>query len=203
MTLRTSETRKRKRRNWGWALPLLHRFVGGAFLADLWISSCPRACAMGLALCPGFLHGSVGKESACSAGDAGEEGFGPWVGKIPWSRKWQPAQVFLPRKSRGQRSLAGRSPQGCRVGHDWARTALHPVVWCTFSLHPQNRLVRLTELQSLFQRQGNWVSERASHFLRPHNWPGVVSIKKREKKMWITGFHPSNSGLLLNSLYPL
>ena len=38
-------------------------------------------------------------------------GFDPWVRKIPWRRKWQPTPVFLPRKSRGQRSLEGYSPQ--------------------------------------------------------------------------------------------
>ena len=32
------------------------------------------------------------------------------IGKIPWSRKWQPTPVFLPGKSHGQRSLAGYSP---------------------------------------------------------------------------------------------
>ena len=36
------------------------------------------------------------------------------VRKIPWRRKWQPAPVFLPRKSHGQRSLAGYSPWGCK-----------------------------------------------------------------------------------------
>ena len=34
------------------------------------------------------------------------------VRKIPWRRKWQPTPVFLPRKSHGQRTLAGYSPQG-------------------------------------------------------------------------------------------
>ena len=37
-------------------------------------------------------------------------GFDPWVSKIPWRRAWQPTPVFLPGKSHGQRSLAGRSP---------------------------------------------------------------------------------------------
>ena len=32
--------------------------------------------------------------------------FDPWVGKIPWRRKWQPTPVFLSGKSHGQRSLA-------------------------------------------------------------------------------------------------
>ena len=44
-------------------------------------------------------------------------GFDSWVRKIPWKRKWQPTPAFLPRKSHGQRSLAGFSPQGHkRVG---------------------------------------------------------------------------------------
>ena len=38
--------------------------------------------------------------------------FSPWVGKIPWRRKWQPTPVFLPGKFHGQRSLAGYSPWG-------------------------------------------------------------------------------------------
>ena len=29
--------------------------------------------------------------------------FDPWVGKIPWRRKWQPTPVFLPGESHGQR----------------------------------------------------------------------------------------------------
>ena len=37
--------------------------------------------------------GSEGKASACNAGDLGSY---PWVGKIPWKRKWQPTLVFLP-----------------------------------------------------------------------------------------------------------
>ena len=40
--------------------------------------------------------------------------FDPWVGKIPWCRNWQPAPVFLPGKSHGQRSLAGCSPWGLK-----------------------------------------------------------------------------------------
>ena len=40
--------------------------------------------------------------------------FNPWVGKIPWQRKWLPTPVFLPGKSCGQRSLGGYNPQGCK-----------------------------------------------------------------------------------------
>jgi len=50
-----------------------------------------------------------------SAGDARDSlGFDPWVRKIPWSRKWQPAPVFLPGKFHEQRSLVGCSPWGHR-----------------------------------------------------------------------------------------
>ena len=41
--------------------------------------------------------------------DAGVAGFDPWVGKIPWSRKWQLTPVFLPGKFHGQRNLVGYS----------------------------------------------------------------------------------------------
>ena len=40
--------------------------------------------------------------------------FNPWVGKIPWRRKWQPPPVFLPGKSHRPRSLFGYGPQGCK-----------------------------------------------------------------------------------------
>ena len=38
----------------------------------------------------------------------------PWVGKIPWRRKWQSTPVVLPGKFHGQRSLAGYSPWACK-----------------------------------------------------------------------------------------
>ena len=36
-----------------------------------------------------------------------------------WRRERQPTPVFLSGQSHGQRSLAGYSPRGHRVGHDW------------------------------------------------------------------------------------
>ena len=54
-----------------------------------------------------------GKESTCLCR---RYRFDPWIGKIPWGRKWQPTP--LPGKSHGQRSLVGYGPRGCkRVGH--------------------------------------------------------------------------------------
>ena len=51
-----------------------------------------------------------GKESACQGGRQRRHEFIAWVGKVPWSRKWQPTPVFLPGKFYGQRSLVGSSP---------------------------------------------------------------------------------------------
>ena len=60
-----------------------------------------------------FPGGSEVKVSASNAGDPGSIlGFNPWVGKIPWRRKWQPTPVFLPGESHGRRSLVGYSPWG-------------------------------------------------------------------------------------------
>ena len=63
-----------------------------------------------------------GKESACQCRRYKRYGFNPWVRKIPWRRKRQPSSVLLPGKSHGQKSLAGYSPWGHRVGH---RSAQH------------------------------------------------------------------------------
>ena len=51
-------------------------------------------------------------------------GFNPWVRKIPWTRKWQPAPVFLPRQSHG-----GYSPPGLqRAGQDWMTACTCPTL---------------------------------------------------------------------------
>ena len=59
-----------------------------------------------------------GKESARQGRKRGRRGLDPRVGETPWRRVWQLPPGFLPEESPGQRSLAGYSPWGCRVGHD-------------------------------------------------------------------------------------
>ena len=54
-----------------------------------------------------FPRSSVGKESACNAGDTGSI---PGLGRSPCKGKWQPTPVFLPGEFYGQRNLAGYSP---------------------------------------------------------------------------------------------
>ena len=43
--------------------------------------------------------GASGKDSTCQCRRSKRHRFDPWVGKIPWRRKWQPTPVFLPGKS--------------------------------------------------------------------------------------------------------
>ena len=66
-------------------------------------------------------------------------GFNLWVGKIPWSRKWQPAPACLPGKFHGQRSLVSYSPWGHkevemteRLNTKWevcVKCFSHPELW--------------------------------------------------------------------------
>ena len=64
-----------------------------------------------------------GKDSDCQCR---RYRFNPWVGKIPWRRKWQATPVFLPWKSHGQRSQAGNSPRGLkRVRHELVTKQQH------------------------------------------------------------------------------
>ena len=53
------------------------------------------------------------RQTACQSRRCKRYGFDLWVRKIPWSRKWQPAPVFLPGKFHGQRSLVDYSPWDC------------------------------------------------------------------------------------------
>ena len=52
------------------------------------------------------------KNLPANAGNIKLHGFDPWVGKIPWRRKWQPTPILVPGKSHGQRRLADYSLWG-------------------------------------------------------------------------------------------
>ena len=47
----------------------------------------------------GFPGGASGKETTCQERRCKRSAFDPWVGKIPWRRKWRPTPVFLPGES--------------------------------------------------------------------------------------------------------
>ena len=65
-----------------------------------------------------------GEEPTCQSRRRKRLGFDPWVGELPWRRKWQPTPVLLPGESHGQGSLGGLQSIGShRVGHDWSNWA--------------------------------------------------------------------------------
>ena len=80
-----------------------HEKEDGTILKLTWQTSASLTGASQVALVVKNLPANAGGMTS---------GFSPWVGKVPWGRKWQPAPVFLPRESHGPRSLAGYSPQG-------------------------------------------------------------------------------------------
>ena len=57
----------------------------------------------------------------------GRPGFNPWVGKIPWRRKWQATPVLLPGKFHGLRSLVDYSPWGHKKSDTTGRLHFHKV----------------------------------------------------------------------------
>ena len=59
-----------------------------------------------------FQWASLVAQTVNTACNVGRHRFNPWVGKIPWRRKWWTTPVFLPVNSHGQQSLAGESPLG-------------------------------------------------------------------------------------------
>ena len=68
-----------------------------------------------------------GKESTCQSR---RHGFDPWVGKVPWRRKWQPTPVLLPRKSHRQRGLVGYSPWGRKESDMAEELSTSHSNWC-------------------------------------------------------------------------
>ena len=65
------------------------------------------------------------KDAPANSGNIKLHEFDPWVGKIPWRKKWQTTSVFLPGKSHGQRSLVGYSPWGCKKSDVTERACKH------------------------------------------------------------------------------
>ena len=95
---------------WGSSTDLHHGDVGSGF--RIW-EKLPREYSS--------------KEFACQGRRGKRLGFNPWVEKIHWSRKWQPAPVFLPGESHEHRSLTHYSPWGHKESYttEWQSANVH------------------------------------------------------------------------------
>ena len=110
----------------------------------------------------GFPDGTSSEEPAFQHRRHKRLGFGPWVGKIPWRRAWQPTPVSLPGEFRGQRSLAGFSPWG-RNESDTTEALMHP---CFFLLYT----MIYWENGNIWYTQVNWMNSGASIWSLVHPW---------------------------------
>ena len=86
-------------------------------------------------------------------------GFHPWVGKIPWRRKWQPTPVFLPGESQGQRSLVSYSP--------WGGKELDMTEWLTLLLY---------FIHPIQPKDGTWILDNFSLLWCPY----LPMVKKKK-----------------------
>ena len=90
----------------------------------------------------GFPGGATGKESACQCRRRQRQGFNPWVGKIPWSRKWQSTPVFWLGEFHGQKSLMNYSPWGCKQSDTTERLSI--IISCQV-INTRTQLVSVIE----------------------------------------------------------
>ena len=81
-----------------------------------WFTGLPRWLSVGKSICQCRRHGICRLDT--------------WVRNIPWRREWQPAPVFFPEESHGQRSLAGYSPWGHKE-LKWLSRSAHTSRWFT------------------------------------------------------------------------
>ena len=101
----------------------------------------------------------------------------PWIGKIPWSRKWQAAPVFFSGKSHGQRSLVGYSPWGCKESDTTEQLSMH--------IHCQNNL-------SPLDGKGSWSCVWEENMIL-HNLPKILDDLSDSKNShrWVRKFKES------------
>ena len=84
-----------------WLVETSPRSLPSSSRGTLPVQISPFTSHTGLGFCRGW--------SICL--QCGRPEFNPWVGKIPWRRKWQPTPVLLPGQSHGRRSLVGYHPR--------------------------------------------------------------------------------------------
>ena len=120
--------------------------------------------------------------------------FDPWVGKIPWRRKWLPTPVSLPGESDGQRSLA-TTVHGVTNSRTWLKQ-LSMQMWMTQTLwgKEDKPVVFLKTKQEGIHWNHRRVRTRApSVFL-------ISTLTNHHKNSWHL-YHASHIQLLLQKLY--
>ena len=103
--------------------------------------------------------------------------FNFWVGKILRSRKWQPAPVFLPGKTCGQRNLVGYNPWGHKESNTSKHTHVHA---CTHTHNALSTVQAVDSPQKQCELLCYWF-QNLQNYLRNHgkiikpSWASLLS----------------------------
>ena len=124
--------------------------------------------------------------------------FDPWVGKIPWRRKWQPTPGLLPGKSHRQRNLVDYSPWGHKESDttEWFHfLSLSILIWVKFCLC--NSLLTL-------HYNKNWIFHSKGKVCLIYWWTWIPSasasnIEQIEKETWYQTEFQNNSFIVAKS----
>ena len=144
-------------------------------------------------ICGGFPGGPIIKNPPANAGVAGSISGS---GRFPWSRKWQPAPVFLLERVHGQRSLVAKVYGITRVWHDsvtehsrhrflnvWIQREFTPPWNCNWTLkHDAQAKCGLHWgfwVPSLDKHLQPWEPVRDAQFLDPSPRPAKSETKRR------------------------
>ena len=95
-----------------WDLSILHGSWHGHQEGELWESLGEEQLTLDMAWHLGLRRWRLYEELACQYRRCKRYRFNAQVRRIPWRRVQQPAPVFLPGESYGQRRLVGYRPQG-------------------------------------------------------------------------------------------
>ena len=114
------------------------------------------------------------EEPICQCRRHRRQGFDPWVGKIPWRRKWSPPPVFLHGKFYGQRGLAGCSLWGCKESDAAERLNMYAHKKDMYKMY-----MKKTLKNRIREEQNKW-----KHM--PCTWIGIMSIVKMSVLPYLT-----------------
>ena len=106
-----------------------------------------------------FPDGTSGNVSRCQFRRHKRPGFDPWVGKIPWSRKWHPTPVILLEISVGKWAYWA-TVYGVTKRYDWV-TDFAACSVLIFLLIPTDLKTTRDSISDHFEI--NWESERNEH----------------------------------------
>ena len=106
-----------------------------------------------------------GKEPTCQCKRCKKCRFNPWVGKIPWRRKWQHTPVFFPGESPWTEEPGVLQSRGLqRAGHDWGPTHTASMDFFFFFLAAYRILVPQSKIEPALEvwRLNHWATGEVS-----------------------------------------